>query len=208
MYAACVGDSAVILGKVDPIKGIVGEMVTKPHRPNVKEESDRIIKCGGKVKEIKNVLRVIYELDSPEANDESQKHNQLPKLNLTRSLGDLWSFIGETEGYLISPIPDVFVRCLDPAVHKYIILVSDGVLDVMDHNACVELIHSESKGNVQKRHEAAEIAEKLLEAAIKKWRDKKLAADNVSAITAFIIAAGDMNHVAYYKNSQREVFLT
>ena len=191
MFAASVGDSAVILGKVDPIKGVVGEMVTKPHRPNVKEESDRIKECGGKVIEIKNVMRVIYE---PGANDKSQQHNQLPKLNLTRSLGDIWSFNNKKGSFLISPIPDVFIRFLDSAVHKYILLLTDGVLDVMDHNMCVKWLHDKSKGHIQDIYEASKIAERLLDAALKEWRDKNLLADNVSALTVFIIPS-DINYM-------------
>ena len=202
MFAAGVGDSAVILGKVDPIKGVVGEMVTKLHKPNVKEERDRIEEYGGKVKKIKNAMRVIYEPSLPGANDESQQHNKIPKLNLTRGLGDIWSFIEERGSYLISPIPDVFIRFLDPAVHKYIILVTDGVLDVMDHNMCVKWIHNESKGHVQNIHKAAEIAEKLLEAALKEWRDKDLHADNVSALTVFIVPSG-IHYVVYSDSEKR-----
>ena len=182
MFVANVGDSGVILGKVDPIKGVIAEVVTTYHKPYVKKEKERIEDFGGSVKSINQVTRVIPELS---ANDKSQLHYRIPLLNMTRSLGDLWSF-RENKGYLISPIPDVSVHYLDPTKHKFIILATDGLLDVMEPQRCVELVHDMSGGNVKCMCEASEVSTKLLDAALKEWEKIKLPADDLSVVTVFV----------------------
>ena len=133
MFVAGVGDSAVILGKLDPIKGPIAKVVTVYHKPDNEEEEARIVKMGGTVELINGVKRVVYEPEFPSqaTDDESRPHYAIPKLNLSRGLGDLWSFMASKRDYLISPVPDVFIYHLDPTVHKYIVIATDGVLDVL-----------------------------------------------------------------------------
>ena len=188
MFVANVGDSAVILGKVDPIKGIIAEVVTTDHKPYVKKEKERIEGFGGSVKLIDGVMRVIYEPDisSQGANDKPWLHYSIPKLDITRSLGDLWSF-RENREYLISPIPDVSVHYLDPTKYKFIILATNGLLDVMEPQRCVELVHLMSGGNTVNVYISFAITKTLIDNALKKWKEKKVRADNLSAVTAFLI---------------------
>ena len=177
MFVANVGDSAVILGKVDPIKEVTAATY---HEPYVKKEKEKIEDFGGSVKSINQVMRVIPEFSSQEANDKSWLHYRIPLLNMTRSLGDLWSF-KENKRYLISPIPDVFVHYFDPTKHKFIILASDGLLDVMEPQRCVELVHDMYRRNYII---ASNVSTKLLEAALKEWEKIKLPADNLSFVTS------------------------
>ena len=184
MFTANVGDSAVILGKVDQNNRVIAEVVTTYHKPYVKEEKERIEDFGGSVKLINREMRVIYEPECPSqrANDESRLRYRIPRLNLSRSLGDLWSF-RENKGYLISPIPDVVVHYLDPTKHKFIILATDGVLDVMEPQRCAELVHYMSGGYFMHPFYLTKI---LINTALKEWENKGLRADNLSAVTAFI----------------------
>ena len=173
MFVANVGDSVVVLGKVNSMKGVIAEVVTTLHKPNVAKEKDRIRKCdveGVEVKLIDQVERVVY--------------NDFPKLNITRSLGDLWSHVGKGE-YIISPNPDVVVRCIDPTELKYILLLTDGVSDVMDPQSCIELVHDMSG----KHFSPYEIGNEILKVAQEEWKKKKLSADNMSAVT--ILVAGE-----------------
>ena len=189
MFVANVGDSAVILGKVDPIKRIIAEVVTTDHKPYVMKEKERIEGSGGSVKLIDGVMRVIYEpeFSSQGANDKPWLHYGIPKLDITRSLGDLWSF-RENREYLISPIPDVSVHYIDPTKHKFVILATDGLLDVMEPQRCVELVHLMSGGNIDSTHISFAITKILIDNALKEWKEKKVPANNLSAVIAFIIA--------------------
>ena len=49
LYVASVGDSGVILGQVDTIKGPIAEVVSAYHKPNNEQEEARIVKMGGRV---------------------------------------------------------------------------------------------------------------------------------------------------------------
>ena len=177
-YFANVGDTGIILGKVDKDE-IIAEVVTRNHKPDVEEENLRIKKLGGLV-EISNngTKRVIH----PSHDDKSLSPHKLPKLNISRSLGDLWSVTDQKE-YLISPIPDVYVYHLDPLIHKYIILATDGLLNMIEPQDCVRLVHEMSI--VLTMDKALEIARKLVEEALDEWKRRQLNADNISIILGF-----------------------
>ena len=82
------------------------------------KERKRIEDLGGQVKVINNVERVI------------NKYNDHPTLNLTRSMGDTLSLLSAGD-FLISPVPDISILKLCPSVHKFIVLVTDGITDVL-----------------------------------------------------------------------------
>ena len=133
LFTANLGDSGIIIGRLNPDGKPTGQKVTANHKPYDPAEKDRIEKMGGKVEPIKKVMRVIYK------SDEMPSHLSFPQLNISRSLGDLWSFIINKESYLISPVPQVLVHTLDPSIHKYILVVTDGVLNVLNPQKCIEL---------------------------------------------------------------------
>ena len=100
--------------------------------------------------------------------------------------------------YLISPKPDVFVYNLDPTVHKYIVVASDGLLDVLNPQQCVQLVHDVSEeddvlGDDVNRIKAFEATQKLIEAALSEWEKHKLPADNISAV-AILLTTKKLNY--------------
>ena len=91
------------------------EILTKnKHDPNVPEEIANVKKRGGSV--ARWCGRVEWHLDD----------RRVPFLNITRALGDFWSFVPETGEYSVSPEPSVHIRKLDKD-DKYLVLASDGV---------------------------------------------------------------------------------
>ena len=73
--------------------------------------------------------------------DELPSQSSFPQLNMTQNLTDHWNFINNEKSYLISPVPQISVHNLDLSIHKYIIMVTDGVSDVLNPQECVELAH-------------------------------------------------------------------
>ena len=67
--------------------------------------------------------------------DEPPSQSSFPQLYMTQNLTDLWNFINNGRSYLISPVPQI------SALHKYIIMVTDGVSNVLNPQECVELTH-------------------------------------------------------------------
>lgn len=60
--------------------------------------------------------------------------------NLHLPIGDLWSFNYQNNEYVVSPVPDVSVQELDPAVHKCLILGSDGLWNVMTAESAAAIV--------------------------------------------------------------------
>jgi len=64
-------------------------------------------------------------------------------------LGDLWSYNSEYDSFVVSPEPDVSVHDLDSAVHRCIIVASDGVWNMVSASEVVEFVerwlHQRSK---------------------------------------------------------------
>lgn len=55
-------------------------------------------------------------------------------------IGDLWSFNYQNNEYVVSPVPDVSVQELDPAIHKCLILGSDGLWNVMTAESAAAIV--------------------------------------------------------------------
>ena len=181
MFTASVGDSAIIIGRLDPNGKPIGEQVTANRKPYDPDEKKRIEKMGGKVEPNKKKVRVIWKYDKPPS------QSSFLQLDMMKSLGDLWSVIKGEGSYLISPVPQISVHNLDPSIHKYIILVTDGVSNVLNPQECVELAHKVS-GGIVNLSVARAVAKKLIDASLEEWKKKRENADNLSVVTVFICA--------------------
>jgi len=54
--------------------------------------------------------------------------------------GDLWSYNHESGSYVVSPVPDVSVHQLDVAVHRCVIIASDGVWNMLSPAQAIEFV--------------------------------------------------------------------
>lgn len=59
--------------------------------------------------------------------------------------GDLWSYDFYSGEFVVSPEPDTTVMTLDPRRHRYIILGSDGLWNMMPPKNAVNMCHSHDK---------------------------------------------------------------
>ncbi|CAL8147033.1 unnamed protein product [Orchesella dallaii] len=211
VFIGHVGDSAIVLGYQDPTNNSQfwsGKQLTVDHKPDSPVELKRIENCGGKVVRTKNVSRVVWykpkSLKSKKNGMDCRHVEQVPFLNMARSLGDFWSYNPDKEEYAVSPVPDTMAITLDPDVHRCLILGSDGLWNVMAVQNAVNVVYS-SEMNNSRRRKAAEMlgkvekasasdtptrimmklidpAARLVRRAVDEWAFKKARADNVSAI--------------------------
>ena len=85
----------------------------------------------------KGVTRVVWQRQSTGVS----KIELIPYLNISRSLGDLWSATEDHCNYLISPIPDVNIYLLNPLKHNLITLASDGIWDMLNPQETVDIVN-------------------------------------------------------------------
>ncbi|XP_043855493.1 protein phosphatase 1D isoform X3 [Dromiciops gliroides] len=136
MYVAHVGDSGVVLGVQDDPKDdfVRAVEVTQDHKPELPKERERIEGLGGSVINKSGVNRVVWKRPRLTHNGPVRRStviDQIPFLAVARALGDLWSYDFYTGEFVVSPEPDTSVHTLDPQKHKYIILGSDGLWNMI-----------------------------------------------------------------------------
>lgn len=99
------------------------------------DERLRIEKDGGRISNFTPVARVMWtrevKLISANNNGPERRTETIPFLSIARSLGDYWSYVPETDCYAVSPVPDCSVRPIDLKCDKYLVLMSDGITNVM-----------------------------------------------------------------------------
>lgn len=59
--------------------------------------------------------------------------------------GDLWSYDFYSGEFVVSPEPDTMVLTLDPKQHRYVILGSDGLWNMMPPKNAVNMCYSHDK---------------------------------------------------------------
>jgi protein phosphatase 1D len=80
------------------------------------------------------------EVNTVSANNNGfeKRTETIPFLSIARSLGDYWSYVPETDKYAVSPVPDCAVRPIDLSRDKYLVLISDGITNVMSSPTIAE----------------------------------------------------------------------
>ncbi len=121
-------------------------------------------------------MRVIWERTQLLPNG-STAVKQIPFLNVARSLGDFWSYNPQTDKYVVSPEPDVYVIPLNLNVHRFVVIASDGLWNVMSPNDVVSFIHENQSKNV---------VSALICEALQRWYNKRKLADNIAVLIVFL----------------------
>jgi serine/threonine protein phosphatase PrpC len=164
---AHVADSTVVLGKKIPgKKELKGEAVTRDHKPNLKDEKQRIERNGG---------RVVF--DGYANHRVYAKNARYPGLNMSRCLGDL---IGHQECG-ISCEPEVYEHDIQP--DDYVLLLcSDGVWEFIDPTRACNIV------NEFPPNKAMVAAEKLAKEAWDMWLQEEGGAvvDDITVILIFL----------------------
>ncbi|KAG9508739.1 Protein phosphatase 1D [Fragariocoptes setiger] len=202
----------------------ISRTMTTDHKPESPLEKSRIEKAGGSVAKKNGVDRVVWDkpvlrpwrpvpefeatnhFDSPPEYRWSQPTNYpihpeyiksilpLPFLAVARSLGDLWSYNGQTKEYIVSPDPDVEVRKID-SQDRAIILASDGLWNMVNSMESVRLLQELVDPKIEralidchnfKVLDESDVSASLVDYANQQWKNRNLKADNTSAIVILL----------------------
>ncbi|KAJ7990110.1 hypothetical protein DPEC_G00296920 [Dallia pectoralis] len=184
MFVAHVGDSAVVLGvQDDPTDQFIRAVeVTQDHKPELPKERERIEGLGGSVIKKSGVNRVVWKRPRLTHNGPVRRStviDQIPFLAVARALGDLWSYDFYSGEFVVSPEPDTCVLTLDPRKHRYIILGSDGLWNMVPPQDAVSMCQDNDEAMAPC---GVSSARQLVSHALLRWRQRLLRADNTSAI--------------------------
>ncbi|XP_047451038.1 protein phosphatase, Mg2+/Mn2+ dependent, 1Da [Mugil cephalus] len=184
MYVAHVGDSAVVLGVQDDpsVPFIRAVEVTQDHKPELPRERERIEGLGGSVIKKSGVNRVVWKRPRLSHNGPVRRStviDQIPFLAVARALGDLWSYDFYSGEFVVSPEPDTSVLILDPRKHRYIILASDGLWNMVPPQEAISMCQNNDE---EMAPCGVSSARQLVSHALLRWRQRMLRADNTSAI--------------------------
>ncbi|XP_034034674.1 protein phosphatase 1D-like isoform X1 [Thalassophryne amazonica] len=184
MYVAHVGDSAVVVGLKENDSDISLQVLelTQDHKPELPKEKERIERLGGSVMKKSGVNRVVWKRPRLTHNGPVRRStviDQIPFLAVARSLGDLWSYDFYSGEFVVSPEPDTTVMTLDPKRHRYIILGSDGLWNMMPPKNAVNMCYNHDSLTTTK---VMSCARRLGCTALLFWKQRMLRADNTTVI--------------------------
>ncbi|XP_039612674.1 protein phosphatase, Mg2+/Mn2+ dependent, 1Da [Polypterus senegalus] len=189
MFVAHVGDSAVVLGvQDDPKENFIRAIeVTQDHKPELPRERQRIEELGGSVIKKSGVNRVVWKRPRLTHNGPVRRStviDQIPFLAVARALGDLWSYDFYSGEFVVSPEPDTSVHVIDPQKHRYIILGSDGLWNMIPPQEAISMCQDHE--NDMMGQFSMSSARQLVSHSLLRWRQRMLRADNTSAIVIAI----------------------
>uniref|UniRef100_A0A6I8SQL0 PPM-type phosphatase domain-containing protein n=1 Tax=Xenopus tropicalis TaxID=8364 RepID=A0A6I8SQL0_XENTR len=189
MYVAHVGDSGVVFGlqngSRDSLKAVE---VTQDHKPELPRERERIEGLGGSVINKSGVNRVVWKRPRLTHNGpvrRSTVFDQIPFLAVARALGDLWSYDFYSGEFVVSPEPDTSVHTIDPQKHKFIIIGSDGLWNMVSAQDAISMCQEQEKASPH-GDPGQTCAKMLVSRALTQWRQRMLRADNTSAVVICI----------------------
>ncbi|XP_032401155.1 protein phosphatase, Mg2+/Mn2+ dependent, 1Da isoform X1 [Xiphophorus hellerii] len=192
MYVAHVGDSAIVLGVQDDpsVPFIKAVEVTQDHKPELPKERERIEGLGGSVIKKSGVNRVVWKRPRLSHNGPVRRStiiDQIPFLAVARALGDLWSYDFYSGEFVVSPEPDTSVVILDPRKHRYIVLGSDGLWNMVPPQEAISMCQKNDEEMVPC---GVTSARQLVSHSLLRWRQRMLRADNTSAIVIALLEPG------------------
>ncbi|XP_022051324.2 protein phosphatase, Mg2+/Mn2+ dependent, 1Da [Acanthochromis polyacanthus] len=201
MYVAHVGDSAVVLGVQDDpsIPFIRAVEVTQDHKPELPRERERIEGLGGSVIKKSGVNRVVWKRPRLSHNGPVRRStviDQIPFLAVARALGDLWSYDFYSGEFVVSPEPDTSVVILDPRKHRYIILGSDGLWNMVPPQEAISMCQNNDE---EMAPCGVSSARQLVSHALLRWRQRMLRADNTSAIVIALQEPGTSQDTLHHE---------
>jgi len=179
---AHVGDSTVVMGT----KSSEGssqdryqfKVLTKDHKPSDEDEKKMVESRGGSIKAKQGFQRVVWERKS---NKEGGGNEKIPFLAITRSIGDFWSYSEQSGEFAVSPIPDVTTFRLDRSNSYVFIIASDGLWNVVSPMNAMKILN-----DTLEKHQTDEfppkISHHLVDVALRSWRERKCAADNIGVM--------------------------
>ena len=169
LICANVGDSRCIVGKYDERKWF-SKNLSSDHKPENKNEKERIIKNGGRIE--------AYTDENGEYYGPQRvwlKKENVPGLAMSRSFGD---FVAHSVGVIAEP------EILEYSIleeDKFIILASDGIWEFISNEECVDIV---KEYYISKDINGA--VNFLYKEASKRWIIKEEVIDDITLIIIFL----------------------
>ena len=66
--------------------------------------------------------------------------------------GDLWSYNAVNDTFIVSPNPDIMVEKINLKKHKFIILASDGLWNMVKPQEAVDVVHELDPQVIQEQY--------------------------------------------------------
>ncbi len=141
--------------------------ISKDHKPEIEEESKRILEKGGRIKRLNNSNIGPFRV--------WLKNEDYPGLAMSRSFGD---FIAETIGVICKA--DIFIFDIIQHKIKAVVMGSDGLFQFLNN----EQISIICKYYIQKG-DCVGCCKKLVEQANKLWNQESTLCDDITCIVIF-----------------------
>lgn len=129
-------------------------------------------------------MRVVWERERTKSNGKKEI-DFIPFLSVARSLGDFWSYNSRSGQYTVSPVPYITDFPLNLHEQKFIVLASDGLWNVMTPSDVVDFINEyDSRREMDGRKK--DVVNALIKEALSRWERRKLQADNIAVLIAYL----------------------
>jgi serine/threonine protein phosphatase PrpC len=163
LYVGYVGDSRAVIGRLEN-NNIVARDLTIDHRPNLPSEMQRILSCGGEVRQLSETTP--YRIFMP--------GQDYPGLSMSRSFGDI---ISRNLGVISDP--ETLHIDLEPS-DVFLLICTDGVWEFITSQEAVSLVYK-CNGDAKKA------SEKLSALAWMRWKQKfSYTVDDITIIVMYL----------------------
>lgn len=181
---AHLGDSKIIVGVEEADGRIVGEVKTIDHKPDMKDERDRIEAHGGSVEYLRNHQNKPF-IRGGDFTRRKALGEQPMQIQYSRAFGGK-----DLKMFGLSNHPSVTIIHLKSQTRRirWIVLASDGLWDVCDEKTAVEVVQQAQRDAVQNPTASGipSPAQALVHQALAKQKAQNNNADNVTAVTVWI----------------------
>ena len=135
-------------------------------KPELKEEKQRIVQCGGEVKKIMGNQIGPYRV--------WMRGKDYPGLAMSRSIGD---FCGKDVGIICDPM---FMDCTLSIYSKYIVVCSDGVWEFLTNEEVMNIGR-----DFYVKNDVVGYGMELIKIATNKWKKEDCIMDDITAVIVF-----------------------
>ena len=165
-----IGDSRAIISVSELLREEIKNL-SIAHKPNLKKEKERIIKCGGCVE------RCIYEdgVEDGPYRVWAGPNLQSPGLAISRSIGDL-----DASKLGVIAEPEFCLKYLKKEIN-FIIIASDGIWEFMKNKDVCDFVK-----NFYMNENYKDAAEELVKKSREIWDEKGKEVDDITAIVIFL----------------------
>ncbi|KAL8553906.1 hypothetical protein ACS0TY_002246 [Phlomoides rotata] len=173
VFVANVGDSRAVLGTTSENGNMVAVQLTMDFKPNLPQETERIIECNGRVHCLE---------DEPGVHRVWLPHEEAPGLAMSRAFGDYC-----VKDFGLISVPEVTQTHITTK-DQFVVLATDGVWDVVSNQEAVQI--------VSRTKDRAKSAKHLVKCAAHAWRKKRrgIAMDDISAVVLFFHSSPSTSH--------------